>query len=163
MLTILAKILKILNSEASPWQVGWAIGFGVLAGLLPFGLLTLIVLLIVCLFTINLSTFLLVWGGSSTIMLVLGDPLEEQAWQYAQHPGLLRMLSGSEVLQLLHLHHTLVLGAFVVGLLILLPLAFAGAYLVKVYRRYLLARVRQLKIVQALKASKFVQLYQKLN
>ena len=163
MLTLFAKILKVLNSEASPWQIGWAIGLGLLAGLLPFGFLTLLILLIVCLFTINLSTFLLVWGVCSGLMFIFGDALEALTWQYAQQPGLLQLLASTETLQLLHLHHTLVLGAFVLGLLLLLPIAWLGSLLVTQYRLRVMSKLQKLRIVQMLKATKLVQLYQKLN
>lgn len=163
MLTLLAKILKVLNSEASPWQIGWAIAFGLLAGLLPFGLLTLVILLIVCLFTINLSTFLLVWGLCSGLMFIFGDALEAFTWQYAQQPGLLNLLASVETLQLLHLHHTLVLGAFVLGIVLLLPSAWLGSLLVAQYRLRVMSKMQQWKIVQLVKASKLFQLYENLN
>ena len=163
MLTLFAKILKVLNSEASPWQIGWAIGLGLLAGLLPFGFLTLLILLIVCLFTINLSTFLLVWGVCSGLMFIFGDALEALTWQYAQQPGLLQLLASTETLQLLHLHHTLVLGAFVLGLLLLLPIAWLGSLLVTQYRLRVMSKLQKLRIVQMLNATKLVQLYQKLH
>ena len=163
MLTLIAKILKVLNSEASPWQIGWAIGLGLLAGMLPFGFLTLLILLIVCLFTINLSTFLLVWGLCSGLMFIFGDALEALTWQYAQQPGLLQLLASIETLQLLHLHHTLVLGAFVLGLLLLLPIAWLGSLLVTQYRLRVMSKLQKLRIVQMLNATKLVQLYQKLN
>ena len=163
MLTLFAKILKVLNSEASPWQIGWAIGLGLLGGLLPFGFLTLLILLIVCLFTINLSTFLLVWGVCSGLMFIFGDALEALTWQYAQQPGLLQLLASTETLQLLHLHHTLVLGAFVLGLLLLLPIAWLGSLLVTQYRLRVMSKLQKLRIVQMLNATKLVQLYQKLN
>lgn len=163
MLALLAKILKVLNSEASPWQIGWAIGLGLLAGLLPFGFLTLVILLIVCLFTVNLSTFLLVWGLCGGLMLIFGSALESFTWQHAQNPGLLNLLASVEALQLFHFHHTLVLGAFVLGILLLIPAAWLGTVLVKQYRLRLMPKVQQLKIMQLLNASKLVQLYQKLN
>jgi uncharacterized protein (TIGR03546 family) len=163
MLTLIAKILKVLNSEASPWQIGWAIGLGLLAGMLPFGFLTLLILLIVCLFTINLSTFLLVWGLCSGLMFIFGDALEALTWQYAQQPGLLQLLASTETLQLLHLHHTLVLGAFVLGLLLLLPIAWLGSLLVAQYRLRVMSKLQKLRIVQMLNATKLVQLYQKLH
>jgi uncharacterized protein (TIGR03546 family) len=163
MLTLLAKILRVLNSEASPWQIGWAIGFGVLAGLLPFGLLTLVILLIVCLFTVNLSTFLVVWGLSGGLMLIFGNALETFTWQHAQNPGLLNLLASNETLQLLHLHHTQVLGAFVLGLVLLVPVAWLGVVLVRQYRQRVMVQVQKWKIVQALKATKLVKLYQEFS
>ncbi|MBC6907250.1 TIGR03546 family protein [Saccharophagus sp. K07] len=162
MLTILAKILKVLNSEDSPWQIGWAVGLGLLAGLLPFGLLTVLILLVVCLFTVNLSTFLLVWGVSGGLMLIFGDALEAFTWQQAQDPALLQLLA-AEPLQLLHLHHTLVLGAFVVGMILLIPVAWLTTVLVKQYRGTVMEKIKKWKVVQALKASKLVQIYEKLN
>lgn len=163
MLTLFAKILKVLNSEDSPWQIGWAVGFGVLAGLLPFGLLTIAILLVVCLFTINLSAFLVVWGVCGGLMLIFGDALEALTWQYAQNPAFLELLASTEALQLLHLHHTLVLGAFVLGLLLLLPLGWLTTFLVTQYRVRVMQQVRKWKMVQILKASKLVQIYEKLS
>lgn len=163
MLTLLAKILKVLNSEASPWQIGWGIAFGILAGLLPFGLLTILILLIVCLFTINLTTFIVTWTFSSVLMFLLGEPLELFTWQYARQDGLLALLAKSETLQLFHLHHTLVLGTFALGILLLFPVAWLGAVLVKQYRQQIMSSIQKWKIVQLLKASKLVQLYEKLS
>lgn len=163
MLTLIAKILKVLNSEDSPWQIGWAVGFGVLAGLLPFGLLTIVILLIVCFFTINLSTFLLVWGVCGGLMLIFGDALEAFTWQHAQNPTFLELLASTESLQLLHLHHTLVLGALLLGLFLLLPLGWISSFLVTQYRLRVMSKMRKWKVVQVLKASKLVQIYEKLN
>jgi uncharacterized protein (TIGR03546 family) len=163
MLTMLAKLLKVLNSQASPWQIGWAIGLGLLAGLLPFGLLTLMIVLLVCLLTVNLSTFLLVWGLCSGLMLLFGEALEALTWQYAQSPALLTLLAQSDTLQLFHLHHTLVLGAFVLGIVLLVPVAWLSTVLIKQYRTKVMTKLQQWKIVQMLKASNLVQLYEKLN
>ena len=102
MLTLLAKILKVLNSAASPWQIGWAIALGLFAGILPFGLLTLLIVLIVCLLTINLSAFILVWGLTEGLMLLFASPLEQLTWRLAQHDSLLTLLANTEFLQLLH-------------------------------------------------------------
>lgn len=163
MLTVIAKVLKALNSEASPKQIGWGVAFGVMAGLMPFGLLTLIIIFIACIFTINLSTFLLSWGLSSAFSLVIGALIESLTWQYARHPGLLNLLSGSEALQVLHLHHTQVLGGFVLGLLLLLPVFWLVAKFVVVYRERVMSWVQKLRIVQVIKASKLAQIYNALS
>lgn len=163
MLTLLAKILKVLNSQASPWQIGWALALGLFIGILPFGLLTLLLLLLVCLLTINLSVFLLVWGLTEGLMLLLATPLERLTWQYAQNDSLLALLANTETLQLLHLHHTLTLGAFVLGALLLLPVAWLAKVLVQQYRSRIMNTLEQWKVMQMLKASKLYALYEKLN
>lgn len=163
MLTLLAKILKVLNSQASAWQIGWAIALGLFAGILPFGLLSLLIILVVCLLTINLSTFILVWGLTEGLMLLLASPLEQLAWRYGQQDSLLTLLANTETLQLLHLHHTLTLGAFVLGLLLLLPVAWLSKILVLQYRSKVMNSVEKWKLTQMLKASKLYALYEKLN
>lgn len=163
MLTLLAKILKVLNSQASPWQIGWAIALGLFAGILPFGLLSLVIILVVCLFTINLSTFILVWGLTEGLMLLLASPLEQLTWRYGQQDGLLNLLANTETLQLLHLHHTLTLGAFVLGALLLLPVAWLSKTLVLQYRSKVMNSIEKWKLTQMLKASKLYALYEKLN
>lgn len=163
MLTLLAKILKVLNSQASPWQIGWAIALGLFAGILPFGLLTLLIIMLVSLLTINLSTFLLVWGLTEGLMLLLASPLEQLAWRYGQQDSLLNLLANTETLQLLHLHHTLTLGGFVLGLLLLLPVAWLSKMLVLQYRNKVMNSVEKWKLTQMLKASKLYALYEKLN
>ena len=163
MLTLLAKILKVLNSEASPWQIGWAIALGLFVGILPFGLLTLLIVLIVCLLTVNLSTFIVVWGLTEGLMLLFADPLERLTWQYAQNEQLLQLLANTETLQLLHLHHTLTLGAFLLGALLLLPVAWLAKVLVLQYRSRIMTSVQKWKIMQMLKASKLYALYEKMN
>lgn len=163
MLTILAKILKALNSGAKPWQIGWAMALGMLAGILPFGLLTILVLLIACMITINLSTFLLLWGMSSAAMLLIGESLEALTWRHAQSSTILEILSSNEILQVLHLHHSLMLGSFTFGLLLLWPVAWLGTKGVELYRERVRDKVMKLKVVQLLKASKLSQLYYQLN
>lgn len=163
MLTLVAKILHVLNSEASPWQIGWAIALGLFVGILPFGLLTVLIVLIVCLLTINLSTFIVLWGLTEGLMLLFADPLERLTWQYAQNDNLLQLLATTETLQLLHLHHTLTLGAFLLGALLLIPVAWLSKVLVMQYRSRVMNSVQQWKIMQMLKASKLFTLYEKLN
>jgi uncharacterized protein (TIGR03546 family) len=163
MLTMLAKILKVLNSQVSPWQIGWAIALGLFSGILPLGLLTLLIVLIVCLLTINLSTFIVVWGLTEGLMLLCATPLENLTWQYAQNDTLLKLLANTETLQLLHLHHTLTLGAFVLGAVLVVPVAWLSKVLVMQYRSRVMSSVEKWKLTQMLKASKLFALYEKLN
>ncbi|MGI5309010.1 TIGR03546 family protein [Rheinheimera sp. WS51] len=163
MLTLLAKILKALNSQTSTWQIGWAVALGLFIGILPLGLLTFIILLVVCLFTVNLSIFFVIWGLTKGLMLLFAEPLESLTWQLAQNESLLTLLAQTETLQLLHLHHTLTLGSFILGLCLLLPIAWLSSLLVKQYRVRVMSKIEKLKITQMLKASSFFSLYQKLN
>ena len=75
MLTIFAKIFKILNSETEPFQISLALCFAMVAGLTPlWSLHNILVLLLVLLLRVNLTTFILAWIGFSGIAYLL-DPV----------------------------------------------------------------------------------------
>ena len=57
---LLAKLLKALNSDDSPWQLAFGVMLGMIMGLTPFwGLHSLLILFIVLFLRVNLSTCLL--------------------------------------------------------------------------------------------------------
>ena len=60
MLKMIAKVLKVLNSDADPTQISLALGFALVSGLLPFfSPLSLLVLFVVFLLRVNLSAYFL--------------------------------------------------------------------------------------------------------
>ena len=60
MLSMIAKLLKVLNSEADPSQISIALGFSMITGFLPlFTPLNLVVLLVVLVLRVNISAYLL--------------------------------------------------------------------------------------------------------
>ena len=60
MLKLIAKFLKILNSDTEPGQLSLAFCFAMVAGLTPLlSLHNLLVLFLVCILRANLSAFLL--------------------------------------------------------------------------------------------------------
>ena len=69
---LLAKLLKALNSDDSPWQLAFGVMLGMIMGLTPFlGLHSIIILFIVLFLRVNLSTFLLAYALFSGLTLML--------------------------------------------------------------------------------------------
>jgi uncharacterized protein (TIGR03546 family) len=60
-------------------------------------------------------------------------------------------------------NNTVVMGSFVAGLVLVLPVFFLMKKLVIVYRENLEDRIKKWKIVQAIKGSKLVQLYERIR
>ena len=61
-LKVLSSLLKILGSGTKPVEVAWGFGLGAILGLTGFhGLFPLVLILILCLFRVNLSAALLSW------------------------------------------------------------------------------------------------------
>ncbi|MCA9481390.1 MAG: DUF2062 domain-containing protein, partial [Nitrospira sp.] len=75
MIKLLAKLLRVLNSETEPGQISLGFGLAMIAGLTPLlSLHNLLVLLLVCVLRVNLSAFLLGLALCTGIAYAL-DPL----------------------------------------------------------------------------------------
>lgn len=93
MLELMAKFLKVLNSDDNPWSIAVAIGLGMIVGLTPFWTLhNLLILVIAFLFRTHLASFwlsVIVFGmlaiGFAPLMSdlgnqLLGDPDLQSMW-----------------------------------------------------------------------------------
>tara|TARA_R110001583_G_scaffold17951_1_gene72078 strand:- start:3061 stop:3582 length:522 start_codon:yes stop_codon:yes gene_type:complete len=163
MLTLLVKLFQALNSESSTRQISLAIALGLIAGLSP--ILTLhnwVILFVVLMIRVNLGAFILAVGVFkglsyllSPLILFIGESLLTSNSLY----GLFDTLYQVSLFKLAHWHHTYTLGAFILGVLLALPIYFISKYLIEKYRLHIKSFIDQFRIVKALKASKFYRLY----
>ena len=166
MLTMLAKLLKALNSESAPWQVALAFSMSLIVALTPmFSLHNLLVLLLAFVIRVNLSAFFLGVAAFSLLAMVI-DPLSIQlgASLLAQ-PGFQDFwteLYQSDFWRMTAFNHTLVLGGLLLSLLAFIPVFVLSRLLIVMYRQRLLNWISRLKVVQVLKAGKFYNLYKSL-
>jgi len=166
MLTMLAKLLKALNSESAPGQVALAFALAVIAGLTPlFSLHNLLVLLLAFIIRVNLSAFFLGVAFFSGVAY-LTDPwairLGESVLQQPALIGLWTEWYQSDFWRLTAFNNTLVMGSLLLSLLAFVPVLVVSRLLIVMYRDKLLAWIEKLKVVQVLKASKFVNVYKSL-
>jgi uncharacterized protein (TIGR03546 family) len=167
MLRQLAKLLKALNAETSPWQISLAFVLGMIMGFTPLASLhNLLVLLLAFVLRINFSAFLLGLAGFSALAYLL-DPLfirlGEVLLLNPSLQGMWTVLYGSDLWRLTHFNNTLTLGSLIVSLLLALPLFFLSRWLIVEYREYVLDWVRKTRVMQVLKASQFYRLYRGLS
>lgn len=163
MLSLLARLLKAINSDSAPGQVAFAFALSMIVGFTPlWSFLNLFVLLIVLLVRINVSAFLF----GVIIFSILGylvDPISaivgETILTHAELNQLWTDLYQNEWARVLAFNNTITMGGLVIALILLLPMTAVSRMLILQYRHRLLAYVNRLKIVQVLKASKFWALY----
>jgi uncharacterized protein (TIGR03546 family) len=164
MLTILAKLLNILNSNQNPNQLALAVCFGLAVGLMPgFSLFLLILLILVCLIKANISMFLLVWGLFEAVAYITDPVLHNIGYSLLTTESLQTIwisLSQSSFWILTAFNNSLVLGSTVSILILWLPVYFLVRLLISQYRNKIQGVFMQLRIVQILKGSKFYQTYQ---
>ena len=163
MLTLLAKLFHALNSDSSIRQIALAIALGFIVGLSP--LLTLhniVILFFVLLIRIHLGSFILAVGVFSGISYLLSPLIVQVGESILTSPALTEtftMLYQVDLFKLAHWHHTYILGAWVLGVVLCIPIYFISKVLIEKYRTHVMAFFEKFRIVQALKASKFYRLY----
>lgn len=167
MLTMLAKLLKALNSESAPWQIALALALSMIIGLTPlWSLHNLMILLLAMIIRVNISAFslgILVFTGLGMMLIdTWSIELGEALLMRPDLQILWTELYAQDFWRMLAFNHTLTLGGLCIALIAFIPVFFISLILVRVYRQRVLNWVNKLKITQILKASKFYGLYQKL-
>lgn len=167
MLGMLARLLKALNSESGPWAIAWAFVLGMIMGLTPlFSLHNLVILFLAMSLRVNFSGFLLAWiffSGLAYLFDPVADWIGEALLQADALQGLWVSLYENPVARLLQFNHTITLGSLVFALAFAPAWLFISYYLIINYRQRVQAWFVKLKVVQALKGSKFWGVYQRVN
>lgn len=161
MLQLFLKIFRVLNSEISPNRIATGFCLGMMLGLTPLmSLHNLFVLFVLCILAVNFAAALL-GLGLFTLFAYLFDPLFNQFGSYLLHLDALQSLwvsaYHSDFWRLMKFNNTLVMGSFAASVLTFLPLFFVTKFLIIKYRSKVLVWIQKLRIVQALKSSKWAQ------
>lgn len=167
MFTLLAKLLQALNSDSSIRQIALAIAFGFIVGLSPFFTLhNLVIVFIVLLLRVHLGSFILAVGFFSGISYLLSSAIVEVGEYILTLPALNEMLTTLyqfTLFKLAHWHQTYILGAFILGIVLAIPVYFISKLIIEKYRVHIMTFFAKFRIIQALKASKFYSLYSSLS
>ena len=167
MLTTIAKLLKALNSETAPGQISMALCFSMIMGLTgPFRLHNLFVLLLVLIFRINLSAFLLGLAFFSGVAYLL-DPIFHwiglTVLTAGPLEGLWTILYNSTLWRIERFNNSIVMGSLLFSLFIFIPLYLLSNLIIRRYREHILGWVLKTKIMKVIMASKFYRIYQSVS
>lgn len=160
---LLARLLRVLNSETDPAQISLALCLALISGLTPLlSLHNLVVLLLTLVLRVNLSTFVAATLALSGIAYLL-DPLFHLIGRAVLTLDLLQgtwtALYNTTWFRLAHLNNTVVMGSLLSALALFVPAFFLGNALIVRYRLHVLAWVQRLHVVRLLKASRLYQAY----
>lgn len=166
MLRLIARFLRVLNSETNPGQISLGFCFAMVAGLTPMmSLHNLVVLLLILILRVNLSAFLLGLGVFSGMAYLLDPLFHWYGLRILTAPsleGLWTSLYNSTLWRLAWFNNTMVMGSMVFSLALFVPLYFLSNSLIRRYRAHVLAWIQKTRLMQIFKASKVYQLYQSL-
>jgi len=157
------KLLRVLNSEAAPAQISLALAFALITGLTPlWSLHNLAVLLLVLVLRVNLSAFLLGTAVFSGLAYLLDPFFHRLGLAVLTEPSLEGLWTGrynSTLWRIERFNNSIVMGSLLVSLALFVPTVLALNWAIRQYRARVLARVKRLRVVQALTATKFAQMY----
>lgn len=160
----LAKILAVLNGEISPRQVAAGFAAGVWVGLVPMsGLLPSVLLILFFLVNINL-TILFVTAAVVKILSFLIDPLSNTIGHAVLTAPALNdfwtRLYNVPIVPYTRFNNTNVMGSFILGIILLVPMYVLGRWAVMAYRQRWREKILRWKIVQVFKTSALYRFYE---
>ena len=167
MIKLLAKLLRVLNSETDPEQISLGLCFAMVVGLTPLvSLHNLFVLLLVFILRVNLSAFVLGLALFTGIAYLL-DPLFHRlglaVLTASSLADLWTSLYQSVWWRLEHFNNSIVMGSLVFSVAMFVPVLLLLNFLIRRYRQHVMAWVQKSRIMQMFKASKLYQTYETLS
>ena len=167
MLSAIAKLLKVLNSDDNPAQVALAVVFALIMGVTPLmSPHNALILLLVLFIRVNLSFFLLSFALFSGLAYLL-DPLSNQLGAAVlQSEGLQSLwtaLYQSSFWRFMAYNNTLVMGSICLSLILAAPIYWAVIWAITRYRDKVRARMAQTRLMLFVKSTRLFQLYDALS
>jgi uncharacterized protein (TIGR03546 family) len=169
-LKIISKFIKAFRSGETPRQIAMGFCFGFLLALMPFWTIqAILIFILLILLNINLAAGTVAFLIATIFFLAhLLDPVFHSLGYFVLTgiPALNNFwewLYNTPVGSLSRFNNTVVMGSFIGGLIISLPIYFGITKLVVAYRSGLEERIKKLKIVQVITGSKLFKLYEKIR
>jgi len=164
LLKLLQSLVKALNSDGTPGQVGAGIALGAVFGLTPLmNLHNLVLFVLAMILNVSFPGVMLGWAAFLPMgflldplfdavgrLLLLGVPALVPFWTWCFN---------TPIVALTNFNNTIVLGSVVVWLVALVPIFFLARWLVARYRATIYARLQRLRLFQAVKASRLYNVY----
>ncbi|MBC8183482.1 TIGR03546 family protein [candidate division KSB1 bacterium] len=169
-LKIISKFIKAFRSGETPRQIALGFCLGFLLALMPFWTIqAILIFVLLILLNINLAAGTVAFLLATIFFLPhLLDPVFHSLGYF--------ILSGIPALQnfwewfyntpagsLSRFNNTVVLGSFIGGFTLTIPVYFGITKLVVAYRSGLEERIKKLKIVQVITGSKVYKMYMKIR
>ena len=167
MIELIARIVRVLNSETEPSQISLAVCLAMIIGVTPLmSPHNLIVLLLICILRVNLSAFIVTWGIFSGLAYLLDPTFHGIGLAVLSAESLQPMWTGfynNIWLRLSNFNNTLVMGSLIFSLVLFVPLLLGLNFGIRTYRSRVLDWLKKTRIAQVLSASKFYHIYQTVS
>lgn len=167
-LKFISKIIKLLESAASPAQLAWGFVLGMFLGFIPgFSLCKILIMFLIILLNVNITMAIVSYALCGLLGYLLDGLFHSIGyWALVQIPLLQKFwttIYNAPILPYSRFNNTVVMGGLISSIVLILPVFFLMKAFILLYRNKLSARVKKLKIVKVLSSSKLVGLYKKIK
>lgn len=167
MIRLIAKFLKVLNSEAAPGQISGALALAMVAGLTPLlSLHNLAVVFFVLVLRVNLSAFIggvLLFSGFAYALDPIFHLVGMAVLTAGPLEGLWTAMYNSTLFRVASFNNTIVMGSLVFSIIAFAPAYFLFNGLIVKYRESVLDRMRKTRIAGVVRASRIYNVYTSLS
>lgn len=167
-LNIIKNFIKILRQGQTPAQIAGGFALGALVGIAPvFTLQGLLIWLLILILDVNLSAAILSFT-LFTLIAYIFDPFFHALGylllvNFSGLRGLWSSLYNAPIAPLTRFNNTVVMGSFVCGLLLFLPIYVGMKRFVVAYRTHIGAQVERWRIYQVISRSVLVRWYSRIR
>lgn len=163
LLKLLRQLIKTLNSQGTPGQVGAGMALGACLGLTPLvNAHNLVVVAVAIITNVSLGGFFLGWSLMAPLGFVL-DPLfhaiGSRLLGLPALQGLWTALYNTPGVPLTNFNNSVVLGSFVFWLVAAWPLYRLLRYVVEKYRAHIYERLKKTRAFQVIAGSQLADIY----
>jgi len=167
MIRQLAKLIRILNSETDPINISLGICLGMVVGFTQtWSIHNLVILFIVLFFRVNLSAFII---GTLTFvslsLLFTGIFHKIGLWlltaEFFREFG--TYIYNITFWKFDRINNTVLTGGIIVSVIGFVPMILLSNFLIKKYRKHILAYIQKTKIAKALRSTDFYHYYKKIT
>ena len=159
------SFLKLLNSETGTNQIATGVAVGFILGMTPvFSLQTLVAFALLFLFRIQIGAAFLTAFFFKFVAYLLDPVFHQVGSMMLEIPSLRPLfttLYNMPIIPFTRFNNSIVMGSFVAGLILALPVYILSNVLIKKYRTTVVARFKGTKVFRAWKTSKLYNLYDK--
>ncbi len=155
MISFIAKLVVALNSNSRPSELASGIAFGFWLALIPGGnLLWTVLFILAFLLKHNLAALLLSMGLFRLVTPLTDSLLDRLGSRVLESPSFQDFFTGlynTPIVPYSSFNNTVVMGGFLSGIILWIPVFFLFLQLVKVYRKTIAPRLAENKVIKSLK------------
>ena len=155
MISFIAKLLVALNSNSRPGEMASGIAFGLLLALIPVGNLLWLAIFILAFFIKHNIAALLLSIGLFRVFISVFDPFLDLIGGFfleiSSFQGFFTYLYNVPLFSYSNFNNTIVMGGFILGIFLWVPVFILFTILIKIYRKKIAPKVANSKFVKFIK------------